>query len=505
MDGMKLPIVSCAEMRRIEELTFAGGVTPESLMEQVGRQIAEAVMQTRRRPGLAAVYYGKGHNGGDALVAARFLAEAGWEIELRPQEPEASKLAELTRKKLEELDSTRRGRGAGKGGLYGSVILDGLLGIGASGPLREDIRALTREINERRANGNARVFAVDLPTGLNGDTGEADPDCVVADVTVTAGYAKSGLVADGAAAFAGRLAVAPLREFERHAPKEFSGETATPESLVGLLPRRNFESYKTEYGRVGIIAGSPGFTGAAVLCASGALRGGAGLVVLYAPEDIDPVLAVAAPPEVMVRPVKSYSEVLEQKHDVLAVGPGLGESRAGAILHLIEYAEGPMVLDADGLNLVAKHEPGLLKRCAGPRLLTPHPGEMARLFPEAKGLSRYETAARFTERNAESRFPITLLLKGSRTIIYQQGKPASYNTTGNPGMGTGGMGDVLTGVCAALIGQHLSPYDAARTGAWLCGRAAELAVAARAEESLAALDVVQSLGGAFGMLRSGSL
>jgi NAD(P)H-hydrate epimerase len=242
-----------------------------------------------------------------------------------------------------------------------------------------------------------------------------------------------------------------------------------------------------------------------VLCANGALRGGAGLVTIYASHDIQPVLAVAAPPEVMVHPVRSYSEVLEQKHDVLALGPGLGQAHAGAILQLIEYAEGPMVLDADGLNIAAEHDTGLLKRCAGPRLLTPHPGEMARLFPEAKGLSRYETAARFTAQFTDARFPITLLLKGSRTIIHEQGKPASYNTTGNPGMGTGGMGDVLTGVCAALIGQHLSPYDAARTGAWLCGRAAEIAVQYRSEESLAAMDVVESLGWAFRGLRRGGL
>jgi len=228
-------------------------------------------------------------------------------------------------------------------------------------------------------------------------------------------------------------------------------------------------------------------------------------VTLYASEDIQRVLAMAAPPEVMVRPVASYSEVLEQKHDVLAIGPGLGISHAGAILNLIEHAEGPMVLDADGLNLVGKHEPGLLARCAGPRLLTPHPGEMARLFAQAAKLSRHEAATRFTAQFAQARFPVTLLLKGSRTIIHEQGKPASYNTTGNPGMGTGGMGDVLTGVCAALIGQHLAPYDAARVGAWLCARAAELAVVARSEQSLAALDVVENLGGAFRVLHSGYL
>ena len=505
---MKLPVVSCAEMRRIEERTFAGGATAENLMEEVGRQIAQAVLQSVPRRGVAAVYYGRGNNGGDALVAARYLTMAGWGIELHPQEKDTSKLSELTGRNLAALHSTKLlSRGGGPDfDARVAVILDGLLGIGAAGPLREDVRALAREINARRAEGNARVFAIDLPTGLNGDTGEADPDCVVADVTVTAGYAKSGLVADGAAAYVGRLCVAALPAFEAHAPgEEAPGETATPESLRGLLPRRNFESYKTQYGRVGIVAGSPGFTGAAVLCANGALRAGAGLVTIYAPEDIQPVLAVAAPPEVMVRPVKSYEEVLEEKHDVLAVGPGLGHGRAGAILQLIEHPQGAMVLDADGLNIVARHDPPLLEHCAGPRLLTPHPGEMERLFPEAKDLSRYETATRFTTRHSSSRFPITLLLKGSRTIVLEHRKPASYNTTGNPGMGTGGMGDVLTGVCAALIGQHLSPYDAARLGAWLCGRAAEMAVVVRGEESLAAMDIPQWLGAAFGQLRRGGL
>ncbi len=494
-------------MRRIEQQTFAAGVSAEALMEEVGRQIAQAICQFVPRPGAAIVYYGKGNNGGDALVAARHLAAAGWGIELRPQERDASKLAELTAKNLAAFESAQPRARPCRPHLNPrvAVIIDGLLGIGAAGPLREDIRRLTREINARRADAGARVLAVDLPTGLDADTGEADPDCVVADFTVTAGYSKAGLVADGASAHVGRLCVAALPQFEPYAPRESTGETATPESLRGLLARRNFDSYKTQYGRIGIVAGSPGFTGAAVLCANGALRGGAGLVTIYAPEDIQPILAVTAPPEVMVRPVKSYAEVLEAKHDVLALGPGLGKERAGAILQLIEHIECPMVLDADGLNIVAEHDACLLERCAGPRLLTPHPGEMERLFPEAKNLSRYETATRFTARHASARFPLTLLLKGSRTIIHEQGRPASYNTTGNPGMGTGGMGDVLTGVCAALIGQHLSPYDAARTGAWLCGHAAEVAVQMRSEESLAALDVVHCLAAGFTHLRAGYL
>ena len=151
-----------------------------------------------------------------------------------------------------------------------------------------------------------------------------------------------------------------------------------------------------------------------------------------------------------------------------------------------------MVVDADGLNILSE-KMSVLARCKGERLLTPHPGEMKRLFPKQKE-SRAETATQFC-----NRFPVTLLLKGSRTLVTQRDRPLSYNTTGNPGMATGGMGDVLTGVCAGLIGQGLSLYDAARVGAWLCGRAAEIAVFnnAQSEQSLLPCDVLAHLGEAF--------
>ena len=156
--------------------------------------------------------------------------------------------------------------------------------------------------------------------------------------------------------------------------------------------------------------------------------------------------------------------------DALAIGPGLGTSRAAEVRQIVERATQPMVVDADALNILATNI-HIIGRCAGPRLLTPHPGEMARLDPRASERSRRETVEAFT-----ARWPHVLLLKGARTLIGQQGHPLSYNTTGSPGMATGGMGDVLTGVCAALAGQGLPLYDAARIGAWLCGRAAEIAV-----------------------------
>jgi NAD(P)H-hydrate epimerase len=371
------------------------------------------------------------------------------------------------------------------------VILDGLLGVGAKPPLREPIRATCRVINQLRTTKGACVFAVDLPTGLDTDSGKADRDCVVADFTVTIGYAKPGLVADGAVNYVGRLEVVPLDELRppETKPKEI---VASPAVFRGLLPRRKYSSYKNQFGRIGVVAGSRGFVGAALMASQGALRAGAGLVEVFVPEDIYEIVAGAAFMEAMVKPVASYRRLLKEKADVWAVGPGLGKSHVAEILELVEKMKQPMVLDADGLNIVSE-KTSVLRRCKGKRLLTPHPGEMKRLFSEEQQ-SRGKTATKFCDR-----FPVTLLLKGSRTIVAERGRPLSYNTTGNPGMATGGMGDVLTGVCAALLGQGLSPYDAARVGAWLCGRAAEIAIfnGNQSEQSLLPRDVLDHLGDAF--------
>jgi NAD(P)H-hydrate epimerase len=232
----------------------------------------------------------------------------------------------------------------------------------------------------------------------------------------------------------------------------------------------------------------------------GALRAGAGLVEVFVPDEIYEIVAGAAPIEAMVKPVRRYRDLLEEKVDVWALGPGLGKLRAPEILNLIENAQQPMIVDADGLNIVAD-KVDILRSCRGPRLLTPHPGEMGRLMDVGK-MARAGIARNFCDR-----FPITLLLKGSRTIVCERGKPISYNTTGNPGMASGGMGDVLTGVCAGLAGRQLSLYDCGRIGAWACGRAAELAVfqKAESEESLLAGNVLANLGGAFNELRNPSV
>ena len=514
-------------MRAAEEAAFARGVQVEALMDKAGAGVAQAVTKFFSKPGKCIVFAGKGHNAGDALVAAQCLRGLGWKIEIRLAF-KTDDCSELTRKKLEGLNrrppqilgvtpslsgSTDLGvtlvelwadvgnqLSAGQEIIAAEaylrtatplIILDGLLGVGARPPLREPIRAACRSINQLRKNKGAYVFAVDLPTGLDSDSGKTDRDCVIADFTVTIGFAKAGLMADGALNYVGRMEVVPLDEL-RPTEKETKEIIASPPAFWGLLPRREYSAYKNQFGRIGVVAGCKGFVGAALMTSQGALRAGAGLVEVFVPEEIYEIVAAAAPMEAMVKPVQSYRDLLKQRADVWAVGPGLGKSRAAEVLELIEKAKQPMVIDADGLNILSE-KTSVLRRCKGERLLTPHPGEMNRLFPDHKE-PRAATAKKFCHR-----FAVTLLLKGSRTIVTARDRPLSYNTTGNPGMATGGMGDILTGVCAGLVGQGLSLYDAARVGAWLCGRAAEMAIFndGQSEQSLLPRDVLDHLGDAF--------
>ena len=492
---MDSPIVSSAAMRAAEEAAFASGVEVEALMDQAGAGIARTVTKFFPDPGKAIVFAGKGHNGGDAVAAATLLQQAGWEIDLRLAFPEED-CAELTRKKIADFRSDEPSlvRGRTEARASGLIVLDGLLGLGSKHLLREPVRTKAQEINRLRREENAFVFAIDLPTGFDGDNGDRDPDCVVADFTVTIGFAKHGLVADQVIDYVGRLEVIPLADLAM-APVPANDLMACAHSLRSLLPRRKFSAYKNECGRIGIVAGSPGFVGAAVMTTQGALRAGAGLVELFVPKEIYPIVAAAAPAEAMVKPVRSYRDLLEEKMDVWALGPGLGKSEAKDLMRLIERATAPMVIDADGLNILSS-DVDVLQRCAGPRLLTPHPGEMKRLVDPGK-MARAGIARNFAEH-----FRVTVLFKGARTIVAGRGRPLSYNSTGNPGMATGGMGDVLTGVCAGLISQGVSLYDAARVGAWICGRGAEIAIFEKGQspESLLPRDVLDHLGAAFNEL-----
>jgi len=496
-------IVTCRQMQQCEEAAFARGVTAVSLMEQAGQGIADVVRQFAPKPGTLVMFLGKGNNAGDALVAARELAADGWRLHARLScQPDEMK--GLPRQHFSALgdrvpviaDAMAADFPAGP-----IISLDGLLGIGAKGPMKPELRVLAREMNTLRTRKHAVTFAMDLPSGVDGDHGDACEDAVVADVTTVVAQMKAGLLEDGADHHVGRITLVPLAALAMCAGDE-SALALTPNVLRAWLPRRANDMHKGNAGRVGVLAGSRGFLGAAELACRGALRAGAGLVTLLVKKDIYPLMAARLPAEVMVKIVDDYRDVLDIRFDSLAIGPGLGFEDEKEVVDVLKQSKLPMVVDADALTMLAENPDILDKSGLLPRLLTPHPGELDRLlrnFPGWHGMSRRTV----TESLAGAAPGRTVLLKGARTVIATSGQTTLFNTTGHPGMASGGMGDVLTGVCAAMAAQHLSLHVAAGLSAWLCGHAAEVAATGDAIESVCASDVAKCLGAAMLDLKQG--
>jgi NAD(P)H-hydrate epimerase len=490
-------LVTTDQMRAIEETAFARGVSAGALMDQAGLAIADVVTQFFPKPAHATAFCGKGNNTGDVLVAARHLIDRGWTVHL-DESHDPSELADLPAKHRQALQSKLETRKP----LIPTIALDGLLGIGVKGAPREPIAPAIERLDRLRRTHHTCVFAADLPSGLDADTGEPSTPCVTADVTVTIGHCKIGLVADAATNHVGRLSLAKLPELSTvdQSPVTNPAAILAPQNLHPLLPTHAFDSHKGKWGRVGIIAGARGTLGAARLCSEAAVRGGGGLVTLYVKPDAFELFATSCIPEVMVKSVADYREVLDYPLDALGIGPGLGDQHDEEILEILRQIEKPTVADADALNALARNS-SQLSTLNSQHLLTPHPGEFARLAPELAHLPRAEAAQRFADERG-----VTLLFKGARTIIAERDRALLYNTTGNPGMGTGGMGDVLTGVIAAFLGQGCLPRDGASLGAWLCGRAAERYVFGPmgSPETLIASEVIRHLGPALHDLRSGS-
>lgn len=492
-------ILTVSEMIAAEQEAFGRGVQAADLMNQAGEGIAEVVQQFFQIPGTCVVYAGKGHNAGDALVAAHFLANQGWKILIRLAFAQ-EEMALLSQSHLQVLIKYHRTaciQELPKKVTTPLVFLDGLLGIGSGGAPRGALKVLIEEMNQLRRERNAFVVAVDLPSGLEGTTGVPFNSCVEADLTATIGFVKKGLVADAATNKVGRLALVPLAEL-KVSQQEERDFLMTASSLRKFLPPRSFDVHKGMFGHVGIVAGSCGYLGAARMAATAALRAGAGLVTLYALPETYPLLAPTLSPEIIVKPISSWKNVLSEPLDALGIGPGLGQEHHDGVLELVEKTKLPCVLDADALNALAAHKE-ILTRFQGQRLLTPHPREMERLFPAA-GRERSAWVSDFVEQ-----YPATLILKGARSIVAEKGEPLAYNSTGNPGMASGGMGDVLTGVATAFLAAGKTTREAAMLAVWLCGRAAEIAVFEKeaSPESLVASDVIAMLGRAMISLRAG--
>jgi hydroxyethylthiazole kinase-like uncharacterized protein yjeF len=454
--------VTVAQMRAIEAKAMAAGVTESELMQRAGDALGQALGRAFPELGSAVAYIGKGHNAGDALIALRVLRdEFGWDVSVRAVFP-VDEWAELSREQLGDLVPTDS-LAASPGPL---LLLDGLLGIGAQGAPRAAISELITEMERLRQTRGAVVAAVDLPTGTDPDSGEIYPGAVTADATFMIAASKCGLLLGRAVNATGALHLVPVDGLEGDGDADM--ELIAPQTMYFGKSPRPFDFHKGRAGRVAIVAGSRRFTGAALLSTLGAIRAGGGLVTLYSPSEACDAIRARLPLEAMLSVCDDPSELLGEKHDAIVVGPGLGEMQlhfANGLEELIKRAEVPVVIDADALDFLSMR--GI--KPAKNHVLTPHPGEFARLAPGLSGVAREEAARSFI-----SETQAVLLLKGARSIIAKEGNPIRINSTGTQAMSNGGQGDLLSGVIGALLAGGMDVFDAASLGAWLCGRAAEI-------------------------------
>ncbi len=483
--------VSVGEMRRIEQQAIASGFSESNLMESAGRALGHAIARRFPSPRTAIGYLGKGHNAGDTLIALQTLRDQyQWRIHLRPAFPR-DQCAPLT------INAWRSLNDASTSSLlkdrvdisarHPLILLDGLLGIGSTGPLREPLISLAREMSDLRNHHGATIVSIDIPSGVDPDTGEIHPHAVTADVTMIVASPKSGLLSSAAASATGALVIVPISALP--CPSRGETELICPQaSTFGKAPRP-FDFHKGNAGRVSILAGSARYAGAAIIATLGAIRGGAGLVTLHAPTDACALIASRLAPEAMLVPCDDPTRLLDEKVDTLVIGPGLGlpnKRVQQGLEKLIIESNRPTVIDAEALNLLSSANPPI--NLQPHHLLTPHPGEFARLAPDLCGLDRESAARAFAARH-----PATLLLKGCRTLIARNGHPLRVNSTGTPEMANGGQGDLLAGLLGALLASGLSSFDAASLGSWLCGRAAEIQYAKHGGPCIAT-DLAASLG-----------
>jgi NAD(P)H-hydrate epimerase len=502
-----MDVLSLKEMVAREDEAFLSGVTAMALMEAAGEAMAQRIVSIYPRAEKYLVLIGKGNNGGDGLVVARHLISTGRPLQVVLTAPE-DLLGDLPRTRLDLLRSLAPDLEIipwdnelvfpGTDG----VVIDALLGIQARGALRGTLHDVIPKLNAARAAQFFRTVALDLPTGLAAFEEIEGPhdrdDAVIADVTLAVGFAKEVLCREALSDWVGRLEIIP---WTREPISSATRQVLVGPELAGLLPRRRALSHKGDFGRVVIVAGHLGFTGAPVLCAQAAQAMGAGLLSVITRPDASSTVAAQAPPEAMVSswPEKGHVPEVARNATAIAIGPGLGvDLHSIKMLGAVLAVGCPVVIDADGLTALAQ-KLDLLETAKGPALLTPHPGEMARLIGRKFTDDEREAVARaFTER-----YNVTLVLKGTRTVIAARGHPIFINTTGNPGLSTGGSGDTLTGILAALLAQGLAPLDAARLGVWLHGHAADLVLAHRGcEEGLTPSMLSARLGEALVSLRA---
>ena len=512
-------ILNAAQMREADRFTIEDiGIPSLVLMENAGRQVVAAMEAAyeSRLSGRVAVLCGRGNNGGDGFVVARTLLQRGIDTAvfvvgaLADVRGDAKTNLEILGRlgvTVVEIGDEQTWELHFSEISQCTLIVDAIVGTGLTAPLSGMMETVVADVNA----SSIPIVSIDLPSGLSADTPHLIGDCIDASMTVTLAAPKLPLVLPPGEAHAGDVVIADIG-IPHEVIDSVEGrhiELLAPEQLRDLVEPRAADSHKGDFGRVTIVAGSRGKTGAAHLAAMGALRSGAGLVTVATPSSSLSIVASMAA-EFMTEPLAESADgfvapgaidrLLEMDHDVIACGPGLGRGPGVGefVRALLDRATVPLVLDADAITVLADDPGRLVGREDRDVIITPHPGEMARLIGspvEEVQANRIDVAADFATTRR-----VYVVLKGHRTIVATPDGHVYINPTGNAGMATGGTGDVLTGMIAAWLAQLLDAEAACRLAVFLHGAAGDLAEAEEGQVAMTATDVIACLGEALNRL-----
>jgi len=525
-----MKVVTAKEMREIDRKTILKiGVPGRVLMERAGAVVAAKVMELFEPRKIIVIACG-GNNGGDGLVAAKELFNRKWNVKvlLVTKEDRMSRdcLAQLKVARKLGIPLEFRTTITGKD-VHGAVVVDAMLGTG----LNKDIAGPIARVIAFLNSSSTPVISVDLPSGISSDSGQVMGVAVKASYTVTFGLPKRGHLLYPGADYTGKLFVEEIgfpREFLTL--NDINVEIPDKGMMAQLVPERPRYSHKGDYGHVLVVAGSTGRTGAAIMAAKACLRAGAGLVTMGVPESLMDVFQSRVTEEmtlplpdrgdgtVSVKAVDAILRFSSEKADAICIGPGIGVSDETRKLmrEMVSSSRTPLVIDADGINSLGRDRIGkertrnILRKALAPLVLTPHPGEMARLISldgsrsqeaDTKGISDLRAQIERDRINIAIAFSkatgACLVLKGVPTVIAGSNGRAFINTTGNPGMATAGAGDILAGMVASFVAQGLDAMNASLLGAYMHGLAGDFAAAQKGMPSLVASDIADSIPDAF--------
>ncbi len=502
-------VVSSKQMKAAEQAYVDSGACAFlPLMERAGSAASKVIVQ-RENPAKAVVLCGSGNNGGDGFVIARHLSERGfWVTVVLTMGPPKTENAKTMRGRLPSdvlvLDAEQAEKEAVEAVIAAEFIVDAVFGIGFHGKLPDPVDRFAKVCRDH----GKRVYAVDLPSGANADTGEVEGECFSCAVSITFAAKKQGHLLYPGAGYCGEVLVADIGiGGPIFSSLGVSGRTITSKTVFSAIPDRREDANKGDYGKLMLLAGSANMMGAAQIAGKAALRSSAGLVTLAAPRRVTRTLTASMPEAVML-PLKmgesgavsgkEAAHIVECANKMSAAAAGCGmswcEDTRTVVDMLVRKSKVPLVLDADALNAISDH-PQILLECKVPAVLTPHPGEMARLCGKTVAevqADRIGTALAFSRQ-----FGVITVLKGAYTVIATNDGHVWFNETGNSGLSRGGSGDMLTGIIGALLAQGICAEKAALCGVYLHGLAADLCAQKLSQYSMLATDVIECLSDAF--------